>query len=134
MTKWPKEITIPDRVGRGAIRNDDGSPCCAVGHFEYEAWKLRPVRSAERKGKPLLSLSGPIWGAFQDQYRRAAMGLTGHDWNGRVSIPCINDHLPTNYKRVLVYCTAWALLGYTEGMPRSVLRLMRKVQKKGARE
>ena len=122
MTHWPKEITIPDRVGVLQVYNDDGSPCCAKGHFHREMKTAGVLRRDHLK---------VVEAAYGKQYLRAYGALTGRN---EVYVGLANDTLPTNHQRVLVYLTAWALLGYTEGMPRAVLRSMRKVQKKGAGE
>ena len=31
-TKWPKWVPIPDEIGTSNYHNEDGTPCCAIGH------------------------------------------------------------------------------------------------------
>lgn len=114
ITRWPKEIPIPERVGKGTLRNQNGSPCCAEGHFR------ETVHYLESK-KPLYT---ELWRAFQAKYRQAHRALTGRDGP---SVTFLNDTLPNDRQRRLVYLTAWALLGYTVGMPKEAIQLAKQV-------
>lgn len=101
---WPKEIEIPDKIGIHRTCYADGSPCCAMGHFysyrldgeQYEAAAEAYLCAAEADGR-----FQPTW------------------------VVMVNDSSPPA-KRRLYYLTAWALLGYTEGMPPEVLELRKK--------
>lgn len=105
---WPKEVLIPKEIGRFAETNDDGSPCCALGHMrQYDMSHHARVR----------------WHAA---YKKAAQA----DGKHYECVVSINDSSPAR-KRRLYYLAAWAILGYTEGMPEEVLKLAEKATKEG---
>ena len=114
MTNWPKEIPIPHKIGKGSyLRN--GEPCCAVGHLHsLGVWSGTEALYGYPKTK--------ISQKYQEIYRQLSRIL----FQGVVSygIPYINDNLSGKNRRLL-YLLTWAKLGYTEGMPKNVLKLLK---------
>lgn len=112
---WPVEIPIPSRIGHTTFYYDNGKPCCAIGHLcDLGVW-----------GIVCSSPSLPAGKTFDILYMRIAVAL---GWNKGLHLLSVNDRLYSKERRLL-YLVTWAALGYTNGMPKDVLKLLEEVEK-----
>lgn len=113
MSKWPKEITIPTSIGeKSYFRN--GEPCCAVGNlYSLGVWSDADY--------PCSVSDNEIGIEFEVLYGKLCRILFPEIKYS--FIVCINDALSAKNRRLL-YLLTWAKLGYTEGMPKNVLKLL----------
>ena len=99
---WPEVVELPETIGKGAYVNpEDGSPCCAVGHFEAQ----------------FASHDYVLWMfARRDWCRafaRAAKALSESPLSfGEGDVENWNDEVLTDEQRPLVYAAAWVMCGY----------------------
>lgn len=100
------EVPVPDEIGVGRYYNDS-EPCCAYGHAERH---LREGKSLYRA----VYAAAFKYMAFYHDWKHENI----HQWSG---IEVINDNLPAN-KRKFLYLFTLALMGYTDGQPRTVLK------------
>lgn len=84
----PETVKMPEVIGVDNRLNPDGSPCCAIGHFQ---------------SLNLMSMADTI---FQVCYE------IGNDCD---NIFHHNDTLPTNGERVAAYRAAFIEMGYVDG-------------------
>lgn len=114
MTNWPKEIPIPQEIGKGSyFRN--GEPCCAVGH-------LHSLNLWSNNGYACSMPNKKIGAKFEVLYGKLCRILFPEIKYS--FIVNINDNLSDENRRLL-YLLTWAKLGYTEGMPQNVLKLLK---------
>lgn len=114
MTNWPKEIPIPHRIGRMSYFRK-GKPCCAIGH-------LHSLGVWSDAYYPCSVSDNEIGVEFEVLYGKLCRILFPEIKNSFVI--CINDSLSDKNRRLL-YLLTWAKLGYTEGMPQNVLKLLK---------
>ena len=118
---WPKEIPIPEEIGKQSYFRD-GNPCCAIGHLHsLDVWtdKNLYLSMLPQKEEGVL---------YANIYKKIAVILFPELCY--VLISSINDNLSPESRRLL-YLLTWAKLGYTEGMPPNVLKLLNNPKIKG---
>lgn len=124
MNNWPEEIPIPDKIGSHFYYIAD-QPYCAVGHLHHlGVWNTDP----ECPQKLPLIAAGDKYFAVYKQLVKALFPVRFKAIRYEIGISClesINDHLNTT-DRTNVYLLTWAKLGYTEGMPKRILKLLDK--------
>lgn len=113
MSNWPEEIPIPNSIGeKSYFRN--GRPCCAVGNlYSLGVWSTYPHPASV----PTLYIGMK----YEELYREICRILFPETKFSYVTT--INDDLPAKNRRLL-YLLTRAKLGYTEGMPKNVLKLL----------
>lgn len=122
MSVWPAEVPIPKTIGTEYFATDRGVPVCALGHMTC-AFHNEPRFSFSSKGIEEGSES-QIW---REAYMRCYQTL--HPDNTHRGLIRANDTMDARDRR-LVYLAAWALSGYTEGMPRTALKLAAEAREK----
>ena len=116
---WPKQVVLPLRIGRNAYV-DNGSPCCAVGHFLHQ---LR-YKTKLKQNYALLNAATPELTVLEGVYKALYAALFGETYRSQLpTVERINDRINTKDRRTL-YLLTWAKLGYTEGMPKRILNLL----------
>jgi hypothetical protein len=101
-TLWPDVVELPETIGKGAYVNpEDGSPCCAAGHFgsHFDGQPWSRVMFAHRD--------------WRRAFARAAKVLSESDLNfGDDDVENWNDEVLTDEQRPVVYAAAWIMCGY----------------------
>ena len=121
--KWPDEIELPDEVGKNMYFKE-GSPCCAVGHAIVQ---LRV--SGGKRGRQIYywSKDNPRLLKFRAMYKKAAKVLFPWYPSSR-GVEGVNDHIFDPSERRDIWLVAMCLLGYTEGMPKRILKMAERVK------
>jgi len=127
---WPEVINVPSSIGKFNL-NDGDQPCCAVGHLRYEFWLLNgktlteaSVYAIPPNCRESYSLWYSLYVKLYAALRQCVQEVADADVVLRYySVEGINDNLSAAWRRKL-YLLTWAKLGYTEGMPKSVLELL----------
>lgn len=119
-TIWPEAVKIRGRVGKDNWYSGPHfarRPCCAAG-CAFDAFG---ISHTEKKHPEYVKFRKAYLAAYYTKYPNAGK------WG---DVEACNDEIRTASERALVYNTAWALLGYTEGQSPEVLKLAAKAAKK----
>lgn len=116
--RWPRSVRILDYVGYGKWVDSKNQPVCAVGWMRHELGIGNPRSGAISEDHRA--------DAFRAAYFRAANVILAY--YSSTEVESINDGLGDFY-RTLLYNAAWAILGYTKGQSKEVLRIAREARK-----
>jgi len=121
--KWPDEIELPDEVGKLRYFKE-GSPCCAIGHAIVQLGV-----SEGKRGRQIYywSKDNPRLLKFRAMYKKAAKvlfpwAISYHEVEGA------NDYIFDPSERRDIWLVVMCLLGYTEGMPKRILKKAERVK------
>ena len=121
---WPKYVPIPDAVGIGNWEDGRGYPVCAMGHAGCAFRGRKKVGCVEET-------AASVPDEWKEAYRCCYYTSRKRDVALSLGVTHINDIFAASpEERRLLYLSAWAYCGYTEGMPKDALALAKRTEKR----
>ena len=115
---WPEQVSVDVEIGTDAYTSTEG-PCCAVGHAGYEFKIDRDFACSSKLYE------------WRMVYKELYRAIYNPDAGNHEVVETINDDkLSSDKERKDLYLLTWAKLGYVNGMPKHILKMLKSARVK----